>query len=280
MQNVVDMQRGVYRRIYSGATRGERINKLTGDQERLFWRLHMVCDDFGNFRADGILLKADALPLVRNATPAKITRWLQAIADVGLIDLYEADGDRCGHICDFEELQPMGYDGNRNAKRRIQRCPMHPLRSVTKENEGYEEKRPDTDTDTESDTEVDTDTETESGTNENELKASSDSDSQTKPINRAVAWLKYTEAVAPLHGSNGRGKGKYPPGSAQHEGDITSTGNWFKRRIWPECDPDDDACRERYHEFMSWLDAARGKEKPIAWLTSRVNKWPERTEAA
>jgi len=113
-----------------------------------------------------------------------------------------------------------------------------------------------------------------------DLMASSDSDSGAKPINRAVAWLKYSTAVSPLLGSNGPGNGKYPPGSSQHEGDVTSTGNWFKRRIWPEDDADDDACRKRYHEFMAWLDSARRKEKPLAWLTSLVKKWPERTEAA
>lgn len=117
--------------------------------------------------------------------------------------------------------------------------------------------------------------ETEDGEDRKELEASSGSDSR-KPISRPAALIEYSEAITPLIGSNGRGKGKYPRGSAQYEGDVTSTGNWFRRRIWPHDDPDEAACRARFREFMSWLDAAGGKGKPLAWLTSRIQKWHER----
>jgi len=53
---IVDMTKGVYRRIYSSATRDRRINQLSLAAELLYWRLHCVADDFGSFEADPYLL--------------------------------------------------------------------------------------------------------------------------------------------------------------------------------------------------------------------------------
>jgi len=106
--SVIDMKRGVYRRIYSGATHGGRINQVGDGAERLFWRLHMICDDFGNCRADPVITKASAMPLVARATPKRIQAWLDELVAVGLILTYDAGGDAYVHIDGFEDSQPTG----------------------------------------------------------------------------------------------------------------------------------------------------------------------------
>jgi hypothetical protein len=49
----VDLVRGVYCRIYASATKGRRINSVSIMAELLFWRLHLIADDFGAFGRAG-----------------------------------------------------------------------------------------------------------------------------------------------------------------------------------------------------------------------------------
>ena len=55
---VTDLTRGVYRRLYSGFIKGQRINKLSLQAEAWFWRVFAVADDFGNCEAEPELLRA------------------------------------------------------------------------------------------------------------------------------------------------------------------------------------------------------------------------------
>lgn len=111
-QSTLDLTRGISRRIYSGARMGRRINRVSIGAEFLFWRLHMVADDFGNFLADPALIRSEAFPR-RDIPLSDIEGWLRELTDVDLIRSYEADGDSFGHIVDFLLLQPCGRNGRR-----------------------------------------------------------------------------------------------------------------------------------------------------------------------
>lgn len=270
-ESVTDMRRGVYRRIYSGATRGERINKLTGDQERLFWRLNMICDDFGNFRADPVLLKADALPLVKAATPGKIRKWLDAIADTGLACRYSSDGDDYGHIVGFEELQPAGRNG-----KRIQRHPMHPGESGCIQGNPGESSfivRPETEDESETEDHSDTDTETEDEANTDSLSveiclgSDSVSDSAAAPgrNGKTPHSRDHARQLFAMHVSLFWAKS-----GPQSKSDRTDTENLFDDVVWPE---ESRAGPERYRLALALIDVARknGRNK-MAYFKQRVTK--------
>lgn len=125
---IVDMTRGVFRRIYSSATRDRRINQLSVNAELLYWRLHCVADDFGAFEADPYLLLCSALPLRRDVDQQQITAALDELVRAELIQLYRVAGEKFGHICGFTEAQPANKAG-----RRIRRYP--PAESATGQND-------------------------------------------------------------------------------------------------------------------------------------------------
>jgi hypothetical protein len=113
-----DLTRGIYRRIYSGFLHGKRINSVSIEAEAWFWRVHSLADDFGNFRADPEVLRAEASPK-RRVSAAKVAGWMQELASARLVTPYAVDGDPFAHIEGFVELQPAS---SKNGKR-TQRCP-------------------------------------------------------------------------------------------------------------------------------------------------------------
>ncbi len=117
----LDLTRGIYRRIYAGATKGKRINAVSLLAEVLFWRLHLVADDFGRFEADPYLLHCAALPRRRSISESDIAGALAELEGENLVVRYEVSGEPYGLIRDFEEMQPAGKNG-----RRIQRYPSPP----------------------------------------------------------------------------------------------------------------------------------------------------------
>lgn len=117
--STVDLTRGIYRRIYAGFITGRRISTISMEAEAFFWRLHSVVDDFGNFHADGVLVRA-ATQGRREFSLQQTENWLIELAESRLILLYKANtGDETFlHISGFESLQPAQRNG-----RRIQRFP-------------------------------------------------------------------------------------------------------------------------------------------------------------
>lgn len=111
----VDMKLGTYRRQYSGFINGKRINSVGWHAEAWFWRLHALADDFGNLRVDGEYLKCYAAPR-KPVSVAKAERLTLELIKANLIVVYEYEGERFGHVVDFEDLQPSPRNG-----RRIQR---------------------------------------------------------------------------------------------------------------------------------------------------------------
>lgn len=116
-EEVTDLTRGVYRRLYSGFIRGQRINKLSLEAEAWFWRVVATVDDFGNGDADPDLCR-DVTAGRRKVTAKQVTGWLEEMRSVGLIGLYRAKGELYLHVTGFEVTQPAGKNG-----RRIRRYP-------------------------------------------------------------------------------------------------------------------------------------------------------------
>lgn len=121
---MVDMKRGVYRRIYAGFLEGKRINHVSARSEMAFWRLLVIADDFGNFPADPALLRVKAFPRRQISTKA-VGEILDELADPNpygaLIHRYKVGEDPYGHIIGWVDLQP----GARNGKR-YERYPADP----------------------------------------------------------------------------------------------------------------------------------------------------------
>lgn len=58
----------------------------------MFYRLLVVCDDYGYADARPAILKAQCFPLKESVTAAHIERWLSALAGRGLVARYRKDG--------------------------------------------------------------------------------------------------------------------------------------------------------------------------------------------
>jgi len=64
---------------------------LSAEEEVMFYRLLVVCDDYGYADARPAILKAQCFPLKESVTLAAIERWLQALAGKGLVARYRKD---------------------------------------------------------------------------------------------------------------------------------------------------------------------------------------------
>ena len=109
---VTDLTKGIYRRLYSGFTKGRRINKLSLQAEAWFWRILATVDDFGNGDADPDLCR-DATAGHRTVTKSQVAKWLEEMARVGLIRFYTINSETFLHVVGFEATQPAGKNGRR-----------------------------------------------------------------------------------------------------------------------------------------------------------------------
>lgn len=71
------------------------IDSLCPEEEVFWYRLLVSCDDFGRFHADPPLLRGSLFPRrLSTVTDQDIAIWLAKLADVGMVRLYEVDGNR------------------------------------------------------------------------------------------------------------------------------------------------------------------------------------------
>ncbi|HXK15097.1 MAG TPA: hypothetical protein VNH45_11215, partial [Gaiellaceae bacterium] len=89
--------------IRNRCRKSRNLIRLTGDAERLFWRLTTVADDTGRFEAAAALILTECFPwAARDPELAPlfcldaIERWLQELVTQQLVVLYEANGERYG----------------------------------------------------------------------------------------------------------------------------------------------------------------------------------------
>jgi hypothetical protein len=116
-----DFSSGIYRRVYAAAIRGKRINSVSIAAELLFWRLHMVADDYGTFEADPYLVKCLAMTRRRDVSEAQIAEAIKELSDAGLIETFTVADESFGCITDFLRFQPAGRNG-----RRVRKFPVSP----------------------------------------------------------------------------------------------------------------------------------------------------------
>lgn len=93
------------RLLREGIVTSDRINSLTAEEEVMFYRLLVVCDDFG--RTDGRIpiLRAQCFPLREGVTAAKLESWLSALVGSGLIVRYEKEGKPYIAVNKWEQRQ-------------------------------------------------------------------------------------------------------------------------------------------------------------------------------
>lgn len=79
------------------------MSRLGWAEEVLYRRLHSVVDDFGRYYADPGMLRAACYPRqLGKVSDSDIGKWLQTIADAGLVRVYPAsDGERYLEVLDF-----------------------------------------------------------------------------------------------------------------------------------------------------------------------------------
>lgn len=90
-----------------------------------------------------------------------------------------------------------------------------------------------------------------------------------RPITRPAARMRYHAAIERLFGASGPGQGRHPQGSPQWRADETCANAWWEEIIWPAGDPPDE-CRKRLDAAMRLIGQAASRDKPMAWLTRRV----------
>ena len=83
----------------------ETLNRLTDFEERFWWRLTVNCDDYGRFDARPAVLKSRLFPLSESKTMKDMTRALNSLASVGLVDLYTVDGKPFLQVVTWEKHQ-------------------------------------------------------------------------------------------------------------------------------------------------------------------------------
>jgi len=80
------------------------VDNLSADEERFFYRLIVVCDDFGRMDARPRILRAKCFPLkVDEISDSDVANWLQGLVDSGLVITYIVDGKPYLQVATFEK---------------------------------------------------------------------------------------------------------------------------------------------------------------------------------
>lgn len=150
--DITDLTRGVYRRLYAGFLRGRRINSVSLTAEAWFWRVQAAADDFGNLDGEPLLLHAaTAGRRAGEVSPGKVATLVGELVTADLLRRYADDGEEYLHVVGFNALQPANRSG-----RRVKRCPHSPwdegesVPGNPGESGGIRGSDSDTDTDTDS----------------------------------------------------------------------------------------------------------------------------------
>jgi hypothetical protein len=82
------------------------LDKLCPEQENLWYRLLVCADDYGCADARPIIVLAQCYPLrIGKIQPEQVADWLQNLAQVGLITLYQVEGKDYLQVSKWEEHQ-------------------------------------------------------------------------------------------------------------------------------------------------------------------------------
>lgn len=81
------------------------IEKLSPDEEVFFYRLIVICDDFGRFDARPSILKGRMYPLKNKMKESDINRYLMKLSEIGLIQLYSHEEKEYLYLTKWEYHQ-------------------------------------------------------------------------------------------------------------------------------------------------------------------------------
>lgn len=82
------------RYIRDGYLTSERVDALSLDAERFYFRLLLVVDDFGRYLANAAILRSMCFPLKGDISTADVTAWLSECIKAGLVKSYAVDGKK------------------------------------------------------------------------------------------------------------------------------------------------------------------------------------------
>ena len=97
--------------------RSEDIDSLTWFEEVLFYRLIVICDDFGRFDGRIKIIKGSCFPL-KSVTEKDIERALNKLSAVGLVKLYQVEEKPYLQLVTWSSHQTI-----RNQKSKYLECP-------------------------------------------------------------------------------------------------------------------------------------------------------------
>jgi hypothetical protein len=79
---------------------------LSGDEERLFWRLITVADDYGRFLAQPQAVKSLCFPMMADRIRTeKVEAWFKALVVCQLVTTYVVNGQHYGFFTNWEKHQ-------------------------------------------------------------------------------------------------------------------------------------------------------------------------------
>lgn len=91
--------------IKESICRSDSIDSLTWFEEVLFYRLIVVCDDFGRFDGRAAVVKGSCFPLKDDITKKQIADALNKLSTVGLVRGYEVRGKSFLQLTAWEKHQ-------------------------------------------------------------------------------------------------------------------------------------------------------------------------------
>ena len=127
----------------------ESLDKLSAEAERLFYRLLVVCDDFGRFEADVRVMIARCFPLrVGDITREQMHAWVHELTKAGVIHCYEHDAKRYGSFLNWKKFNKL------RAKNSKYPAPADTCEHMSADESTCEHMRVYTDSDSDSDSET------------------------------------------------------------------------------------------------------------------------------
>jgi hypothetical protein len=124
--------------LREGICSSDTISSLSGEEEILFYRLLVVCDDFGLMDARIDILKARCFPLKRRGVEVsekQLQNWLKGLRVAGLIRLYECAGKPYLCVAKWDQHQRI-----RNARPRYPRPDESNLLPIDRESPATDSK--------------------------------------------------------------------------------------------------------------------------------------------
>lgn len=91
--------------IKESICKSDTLNHLSAEAEVFFYRLLVNCDDYGRFSADPDLLASLLYPRKRSLRSSTVKKWLQEVANVGLVIIYKHGGDMLLQVRTWDQHQ-------------------------------------------------------------------------------------------------------------------------------------------------------------------------------